>query len=175
MPDVYGNPYLPSFVRNQPTMANPVPGVTSPVLPTKVNQITSVQGFAGAHQYAANLANGSSEILAETDQNTPRIYVVVVDQNGQRYVQGFRLTPEEEPKPVTMDDLNSKMYVVLDRLGQLEQERMMRHDKSDFRNAGQGKPVAPNDRRIEGLQRSNGGDQSDGSDRSANAGGAAGN
>lgn len=123
MPDVYGNPYLPSFVRNQPSMANPVPGVPSPVLPTKASQINSVQGFDGAHKYVAGLLNGSSEILAESDPNVSRVYVVAVDQNGQRYVQGFRLIPEEEPKPVTMDDLNDKMNRVLSRLDQLEAER----------------------------------------------------
>ena len=138
MSDPYGNPYLPPFVRNQPRVADPA--FQPPVLPTKMAQITSVNGFAGAHQYAAGLANGSSEIIADADPNVPRVYVVVVDQNGQRYVQGFNLVPEEEPKPITMDDLNGKMNTILDRLNRLEEERKAGNDKSDFRNAEQGKP-----------------------------------
>ena len=157
MDNAYGNPYLPPFVRNQPKVADPIPGIQAPVLPTKMHQITSVQGFSGAHQYAASLANGSSEILAESDPNTPRIYVAVVDQNGQRYVQGFRLTPEEEPKPVTMDDLNSKMNEVLERLGQLEAERKTGHDKSNFRSSGEIKSANGNgngfNRNSQGIQR----------------------
>lgn len=144
MPDVYGNPYLPSFVRNQPKLADPAPVMPMQTLPTKACQITSVNGFAGARAHAGMLTNGSSEIVAESDQNIPRVYVIVVDQNGQQYVQGFRLIPEEEPKPVTMDDLNEKMNKVLERLTQLEEERMTNNDQSGFRASGQNKPNSGN-------------------------------
>ena len=144
MADVYGNPYLPSFVRNQPKMGNPVSYTPGSVLPTKAVQITSVQGFAGARQHVASLTPGSSEILAESDKDLARIYVTAVDQNGQQYVQGFNLIPVEEPKPVTMDDLNDKMNKVLNRLEQLEQERMTAYDQSVFRRAGQDKPASGN-------------------------------
>ena len=175
MPDVYGNPYLPSFVRNQPKIADPTPGFQTPVLPTKVSQINSVQGFSGAHQYAASLANGSSEILAETDPDTPRVYVVVVDQNGQRYVQGFRLVPEEEPKPVTMDDLNDKMSAVLERLERLEAERKTGNGQPNYRNAEQSKHNSSNDRNAPVSKRPDGGNQPDGSHRPENAASPAGN
>ena len=129
MADVYGNPYLPSFVRNQPKMSNPVAMPTTPILPTKATQITSVQGFAGARQHVATLTPGSSEIVADSDPNLARIYMVVVDQNNQQYVQGFDLVAVEEPKQITMDDLNDKMNKVLTRLDQLEQERTIVNDQ----------------------------------------------
>ena len=168
MSDLYGNPYLPPFVRNQPKVADPA---FQPVLPTKASQINSVNGFAGAHQYVAGLTNGSSEIVAEADPNVSRVYVVVVDQNGQRYVQGFRLIPEEEPKPITMDDLNEKMNTVLDRLNQLEAERKTVDAKPNFRNAEQSKPAPAIDRNVTGGKRSDGANQSDGVHRSENAAG----
>lgn len=164
MPDVYGNPYLPSFVRNQPNMANPVPGAVAPVLPTKASQINSVQGFDGAHKYAAGLLNGSSEILAESDPNLPRVYVVAVDQNGQKYVQGFRLVPEEEPKPVTMDDLNDKMNAVLERLGRLEAEREAIDVKPGIGTVEQSNGFAANDANAGFCERSGSNDSSDGYD-----------
>lgn len=164
MPDVYGNPYLPPFVRNQPKMADPVPSIQTPILPTKVSQIVTVQGFDGARQHASTLTNGSSELVAESDPNVSRVYAIVVDQNGQRYVQGFRLVPEEEPKKVTMDDLNDKMNVVLERLGRLESERGVVNDKPDLGNAQQSKPVSSTDRFIASVKQPNGDDQSDGYD-----------
>jgi hypothetical protein len=144
MADVYGNPYLPSFVRNQPKMTNPTYYNPGGVLPTKAAQITSVQGFAGARQHVANLTPGSSEIIAESDKDLARVYVTAVDQNGQPYVQGFDLIPVEEPKAVTMDDLNEKMNKVLNRLDQPEQERMAAYDQPVFRHAGQDKPAGGN-------------------------------
>lgn len=144
MADVYGSPYLPSFVRNQPKIVDPSPATALQALPTRACQITSVNGWVGARSHAGMLTNGSSEIVAESDPNVPRVYVIVVDQNGQQYVQGFKLIPEEEPKPITMDDLNDKMNKVLDRLNQLEEERKMNHDQSNFRDAGQNKPGSGN-------------------------------
>ena len=144
MADVYGNPYLPSFVRNQPKMADPVPVMPMQALPTKACQIVSVNGFEGARAHARSLTNGSSEIAADSDPNTARVYVIVVDQNGQQYIQGFDLTPVQEPKPITMDDLNDKMNKVLERLNQLEEERMMKNDQSGFRASGQNKPANSN-------------------------------
>ena len=128
----YANPYLPSFVNqrpkiNDPSMAPTVAGYQS----ASFSQIHSVKGFEGAENY--NLANGASEILAESDPNMARIYVVAKDANGQMFVQGFNLTPVERPKPVTMDDLSSQMNRILDRLEKLEGER--RNDQPVSGNA----------------------------------------
>ena len=138
MADVFGNPYLPSFVRSQPKAADPMP-FQQPALPVKTCQIQSVAGFQGARQHASKLTNGSSELVADIDQNLSRIYAVVIDQNGQQFIQGFDLIPVEEPKPVTIDDLNDKMNKVLERLNQLE-ERKMTEFESDNILTGSGKP-----------------------------------
>ena len=121
----YANPYLPSFVSQRPVINNQPPSN----LPTpqmnysgiNYGQNHSVKGFEGARAY--NLANGSSEILADDDPNLARIYICAKDTNGQLFVQGFDLVPVEEPKPVTMDDLSSTMNQILDRLNRLEGER----------------------------------------------------
>lgn len=75
------------------------------------------------HKYGYSLANGASEILAEEDPNMARIYICAKDANGQMFVQGFDLSPVEEPKPITMDDINSKMNRILERLDKLEVEQ----------------------------------------------------
>ena len=117
----YANPYLPSFVNQRPRMNDPIMSTQTPFQTTSFNQIHSVKGFEGADAY--QLANGASEILAESDPNMARIYVVAKDANGQALVQGFDLIPVERPKPITMDDLSSKMNTILDRLDKLEGER----------------------------------------------------
>jgi len=115
----YANPYLPSFVNQRPRIAE-VPAIGTPVY----SQIQSVNGFEGAKSYATNrLTPGSSGIIAESDPNMARIYIVAKDQNNQIIVEGYRLVREEEPKPITMDDLNSKMSELLDRMNKLEEER----------------------------------------------------
>ena len=117
----YANPYLPSFVNQRPRVNEPQPTPTPQMNFSGLNfgQIHSVSGFAGARAY--NLANGASEILAESDPNLARVYVVAKDNNGQMFVQGFNLIPVEEPKPVTMDDLSNTMSQILDRLNKLEE------------------------------------------------------
>ena len=130
----YANPYLPSFVNQRPRVnqfqqpMNPVP---NPVMPQfqapSYSQIHSVKGFDGARAYS--LANGASEILAEIDPNLARVYVVAMQADGQRIVQGFDLVPVEEPKPVTMDDLNSKMNALLERIDKLEEEKVKTNDQ----------------------------------------------
>ena len=119
----YANPYLPSFVNQRPRINDNRSPMTTPVFGTSYSQIHPVSGFDGARNYAANLANGSSEIVPESDPEIARVYIVAKDQNGQVLMQPFRLIPEEEPKPVTMDDLNSKMSELLERMNKLEEER----------------------------------------------------
>jgi len=121
----YANPYLPSFVSQRPVINNQ----SQTILPTPqmnlsgmvYGQIHSVKGFEGAESY--NLANGQSEILADSDPNLARIYVAARDANGQMLVQGFDLVPVERPKPVTMDDLSTTMNQILERLNKLEGEK----------------------------------------------------
>ena len=122
----YANPYLPRFVNQQPVInasqtPNSVPTPQMNLSGMVYNQIHSVKGFEGADNY--NLANGSSEILAEEDPNMARVYITAKDANGQMFVQGYDLTPVERPKVVTMDDLSSTMNQILDRLDRLEGER----------------------------------------------------
>ena len=134
----YANPYLPSFVNQRPVINNQSPNV----LPTpqmnysgiQYGQIHSVKGFAGARAY--NLANGASEILADEDPNVSRVYIVAKDANGQLFIQGGDFVPIEEPKPVTMDDISTKMNQILERLNKLEGEK--RNDQSGDGTAGKG-------------------------------------
>lgn len=121
MPDLLNphiNPYLPSFANQRPRIND----VVTPQIPAQPNYSTIhyVNGYEGARGYS--LAAGASEILAESDPNVARIYVVACDMNGQKLVKGFRLVEEEEPKPITMEDLSNKMNEVLNRLGKLEEE-----------------------------------------------------
>ena len=117
----YANPYLPSFVSQRPVMNSQQPTPQMNYSGINFGQIHSVRGFDGARAY--NLANGASEILAEEDPNMARIYICAKDANGQMLVQGFDLVPVEEPKPVTMDDINNKMNRILERLNKLEVEQ----------------------------------------------------
>lgn len=104
----------------------------TPTVQTRMNQIQSVAGFDGARNHARTLTNGSSEIVSDSDPNLARIYIVAMDHNGSPIVQGFNLIPVEEPKPVTIDDLNDKMNILIERLDQLEREKVKKDDKSDF-------------------------------------------
>lgn len=132
----YANPYLPSFVNQRPVINNPqsvnIPTPQMNFSGVQFGQIHSVNGFDGARTYANSLANGASEIVAEGDPNLSRCYIVAKDQNGQVFIQGGNFVPVEEPKPVTVDELNTKMNVILDKLNKLEEDRS--NDQS-IRNA----------------------------------------
>ena len=118
----YANPYLPSFVNQRPRINDFKPVVPTVTMPS-YSQIQSVNGYSGAREYALNnLAPGSSAIIAESDPNTARVYIVAKDQTGQPIVEGYSLIHEEEPKPVTMDDLSAKMSELLDRMNKLEEK-----------------------------------------------------
>ena len=142
----YANPYLPSFVNQRPRM-NDVkmqPSVGSVVF----SQIHPVKGYEGADAYSATLAAGSSEILSESDPNIARIYVVAKDQNGQTFVQGFGLVPDERPKPITMDDLNAKMSELLERMDKLETEKVTVNAQPNNGSSWKG-PKQSNDSRAQ--------------------------
>jgi hypothetical protein len=130
----YANPYLPAFVNQRPRMNDVRPATQIPQLnmpQIRYTQIDSVNGYGGARDFVYNnLAPGASIILAESDPNTARIYICAKDSSGQTYVEGYRLVREEEPKPVTMDDLNTKMSELLDRMNKLEGDRAYGHNKS---------------------------------------------
>ena len=119
----YANPYLPAFVNQRPRI-NDIGGIKPIMNQLRYTQIDSVNGFGGAREFVQNnLAPGASGIVAEADPNTARIYICAKDSTGQIYVEGYRLIHEDEPKPVTMDDLNAKMSELLDRMNKLEEER----------------------------------------------------
>ena len=125
----YANPYLPSFVNQRPRMNDAKPVTQFPVTTPSYVQIRSVNGYPGARSYAENtLAPGSSDIIAEGDPSIPRVYIVAKDSTGQSIVEGYRLIHEDEPKPITMDDLNAKMTELLERMNKLE-------DKNNESNA----------------------------------------
>lgn len=134
----YANPYLPSFVNQRPRMNEPMSTPQMNFSGLNFGQIHSVSGFAGARAY--NLANGASEILAESDPNLARVYVVAKDSNGQMFVQGFNLIPVEEPKPVTMDDLSNTMSQILDRLNKLEEGQ--KNDQPVSANSWSGQSIS---------------------------------
>ena len=124
----YANPYLPSFVNQRPVIGNPAPGNNLPTPQmnysgVQFGQIHSVKGFDGARAYANGLANGASEIVAESDPNLARAYIVAKDANGQVYIQGGNFIPIEEPKPVTVDELNDNMNAILEKLNKLEEDK----------------------------------------------------
>lgn len=116
----YANPYLPTFANQRPRINDTKP-VQPQYIPTQYSQIHPVNGFDGARSYASNLAPGSSEIVSESDPNIARVYIVAKDMTGQIIVEGYSIFHEEEPKPVTMDDLNSKINELLDRIDKLEE------------------------------------------------------
>jgi hypothetical protein len=119
----YANPYLPSFVNQRPRMEAQAPTPQLSFAGATFSQVHPVNGFDGARAYANNLANGSSEILPDSDPNVAQVYMVMKDQNGQILIQGCAVTPIEEPKPLTIDDLSSKLSQILDRLNRLEEEK----------------------------------------------------
>jgi hypothetical protein len=119
----YANPYLPSFVNQRPRMNDSKPIPQMNLATPSYTQIRSVNGFSGARAHAeGSLAPGASDILAESDPNIPRVYIVAKDSSGQTIVEGYRLIHEDEPKPITMDDLNAKMSELLDRMNKLEEK-----------------------------------------------------
>lgn len=169
----YANPYLPSFVNQRPRVNN---GNTpllmnSPVTTPVYSQIQPVNGFDGARAYAENnLTPGSSNIVAESDPNIARVYIVAKDQNNQTIVEGYRLVKEEEPKPITMDDLNAKMSELLERMNKLEEEKNNAKSGSD---ASWKAPRQQNDTRVQsgsrngaGFNQSAGGNPADDTKRS---------
>lgn len=132
----YANPYLPSFVNQRPRMNDMKPPTQMPQMPQlnmaqqSYTQIRSVNGYEGARAYVSgNLAPGASDILAESDPNIPRIYITAKDSAGQIIVEGYRLIHEEEPKPVTMEDLNSKISELLERMNRMEEKDHERNGK----------------------------------------------
>lgn len=141
----YANPYLPSFISQRPRINDPVKIPTAvPNYNSTFSQIHSVNGFEGARNYASGLSLGSSEIVSESDPETARIYIVAKDQNGQIFMQPFKLIAEEEPKPVTMDDLNQKMSELLERMNKLEEDRSNGQSGNEY--AGKTQRIANNAR-----------------------------
>ena len=126
------NPYLPVFANQRPRINEPLPTPQLNFSGIQYGQIHPVNGFDGARAYANSLANGASEILPDSDPNVARIYMVAKDANGQVYLQGCAVTPIEEPKPITMDDLSSQMSQILERLNKLEADK---NDQSVSGNA----------------------------------------
>lgn len=143
---VYDNPYLPPFVAQRPRV-EPVKAPPQLSIPGSVNysQIQPVNGFAGARAFAANLAVGSSAIIAESDPNIARVYIVAKDANNQTIVEGYRLIREEEPKPVTMDDLSAQMSELLNRMNKLEEDQHANKSVSEStrKNVGTTAPATP--------------------------------
>ena len=88
------NPYLPPLAANRPRMEPPRQIQTPQIsIPGSLNysQIQPVSGFDGARAFANGLAIGSSAIIAESDPNIARVYIVAKDANGQTIVEGYKL------------------------------------------------------------------------------------
>ncbi len=116
----YDDPYVPGFVNQRPRLQaapQPVQGYK----PNVYGQIQSVNGFDGARDFALNrLTPGSSTIIAEADPNLARVYIVAKDQNSLVLATGYDLTPVEEPKPITMQDISNQLADIQGRLNKLE-------------------------------------------------------
>lgn len=113
------NAYLPEFVSQQPKIYMPI-NPTDPVVDH--TQIRSVNGYDGARRYVnETLAPGCSNIISDSNPDVARVYIVGKDQTGQAIVNGFRLIPEEEPKPVTMDDISKQLGELINRVAKLEE------------------------------------------------------
>ena len=116
----YDDPYLPGFVNQRPRIEMPLQQTTM-YKPNVYGQIQSVHGFDGARDFALNrLSPGSSTIIAESDPNFARIYIVAKDQNSLVLATGYDLTPVEEPKPITMQDLSNQLAEIQNRINRLE-------------------------------------------------------
>ena len=152
----YGNPYLPSFVTQRPTMNVSQPAPQMNLSGITYSQIHSANGFDGADKYAAGLANGASEIITDSDNNVSRVYVVAKDTNGQTYVQALKVIPEDRPKPITMEDLNSKMSILLDRIDKLEKDRVTNNESGNFNSSKNAKQSVSSGYRSDDRNSQNG-------------------
>ena len=136
----YDNPYLPSFVRQWPRVhdTNNLRQISSSML--NYGQIRPVSGFSGAREYATTeLAAGASCIVVDSDPNLARIYMTAKDTNNQILISGFDLVPIEEPKPITMESIDSKLNGLLDRLTKLEEKSA--NDKPVFKSGNYTTPA----------------------------------
>ena len=128
----YADPYVPGFVGQRPRI-QPAPATASRYNPNVYGQIQPVAGFDGARDFATNrLSPNSSAIIAESDPNLARIYVVAKDQNGGILVTGYDLKPIVEPKPITMQDISAQLNDIQSRLMKLEENST---DDKPVRNA----------------------------------------
>ena len=96
MPQVYGNPA-------------PIPQLSAP---NKVfKQISKVHGVQGAKEYQSKLSAGSSEIIADDEDDV--LYMVMVDANGNApqeiTVLDFQIRKQkaEQPQYVTRQDFDA--------------------------------------------------------------------
>ena len=128
----YADPYVPGFVGQRPRI-QPSPQTASRYNPNVYGQIQPVAGFDGARDFATNrLSPNSSAIIAESDPNLARVYVVAKDQNSGILVSGYDLVPVVEPKPITMQDISVQLNDIQSRLIKLEENNT---DDKSVRNA----------------------------------------
>lgn len=174
---VYDNPYLPPFVAQRPRV-EPVKSIQqAPQLQIPgsltYSQIQPVNGFPGARAYADTLAAGSSAIISESDPSIARVYVVAKDLNNQIIVQGYRLTQEEEPKAVTLEDLNAKMNALLNRMDKYEEDQHAKPHTEPARKNNGSTPSAASKSSTTGNwgQQSSGGNNEDFAKRPTNQAG----
>lgn len=123
MGNVYGDPYVPDFAKQRPRIQQQT---SAPVIGRMIyDQIQSVTGFDGAREFAnTRLGNGASCIIAESDPNAARIYIVAKDQNGSIILSGYNLIPVEEPKPITMQDISAQLADIQNRITKLEESNV---------------------------------------------------
>ncbi len=123
MGNVYGDPYVPDFAKQRPRIQQQM---SAPVIGRMIyDQIQSVTGFEGAREFAnTRLGNGASCIIAESDPNIARIYVIAKDQNGSIILSGYDLSPVEEPKPITMQDISTQLSDIQNRITKLEERNV---------------------------------------------------
>lgn len=127
--NVYDDPYSISRPNRGTRMPTQYQQPQTAYKPLIYDKIQSVLGFDGAREFAnTRLSPGASCIIAEANPEIARVYVVSKDENGVPSLGAYKLIPEEEPKPITMQDISAQLADIQNRITKLEENS--HNDKS---------------------------------------------
>ena len=129
-----GNNYPTHLYAPMPqAYGNPAPN-TQLTVPSKIyKQISKVHGLQGAKEYQSKLSAGSSEIIADDEEDI--LYMVMVDANGNSpeeiTVLDFQIRKQkaEQPQYVTRQDFDAFASEIKALLGKEKvNEQLTQHD-----------------------------------------------